>query len=210
MEKQTNIPVTYAFFETYITSGDYMAIKIFIDQGHNPSGPNTGAEGNGLREQDITYIVGRYLYNLLINNGNFEVRLSRNTPTEVLGTSNSTSLRERVRRANEWPADYFISIHVNGSTNPSANGTEGYVYATETQSYYLAEHMVNAIVNRMGTQKRGVFARPSLYVLRRTAMPAVLMELAYISNASDAEKLRDDPYGFAYAMYEGILVYFGL
>ena len=187
-----------------------MAIKIFIDQGHNPSGPNTGAEGNGLREQDITYIVGRYLYDLLVSNGNFEVRLSRNTPTEVLGTSNLTSLQTRVNMANEWDADYFISIHVNGSTNPSANGTEAYVYADETQSYYLADSMVNAIVRRMGTVKRGVFARPSLYVLRRTDMPAVLMELAYISNASDAQKLRDDPYGFAYAMYTGILSYFNL
>ena len=187
-----------------------MAIKIFIDQGHNPSGPNTGAEGNGLKEQDITYIVGRYLYDLLINNGNFEAKLSRNSYNEILGTSNATSLRERVRRANEWGADYFISIHVNGSTNPAANGTEGYVYADETQSYYLAESMVNAIVTRMQTKKRGVFARPSLYVLRRTNMPAVLMELAYISNVSDAEKLRDDPYGFAYAMYKGILTYFNL
>ena len=70
--------------------------------------------------------------------------------------------------------------------------------------------MVNAIVNRMGTRKRGVFARPSLYVLRRTAMPAVLMELAYISNVSDAQKLESDPYGFAYAMYSGILRYFNL
>jgi len=187
-----------------------MAIKIFIDQGHNPSGPNTGAEGNGLREQDITYIVGRYLYDLLLNNGNFEVRLSRNSSTEVLGTSNLTSLQTRVRLANDWDADYFISIHVNGSTNPSANGTEAYVYATETQAYYLGESMVNAIVQRMGTVKRGVFARPSLYVLRRTNMPAVLVELAYISNPSDAEKLDEDPYGFAYAMYTGILSYFNL
>lgn len=187
-----------------------MAIKIFIDQGHNPSGPNTGAEGNGLKEQDITYIVGRYLYDLLISNGNFEARLSRNSPTEVLGTSNLTSLQTRVNAANNWGADYFISIHVNGSTNPSANGTEAYVYADDTQSYFLAEHMVNAIVERMGTVKRGVFARPSLYVLRKTEMPAVLVELAYISNFPDARKLRDDPYGFAYAMYTGILRYFNL
>ena len=187
-----------------------MAIKIFLDQGHNPSGPNTGAEGNGLKEQDITYIVGRFLNELLVNNGNFEVRLSRNTTDEILGTSNLTSLQERVRRANEWGADYFISIHVNGSTNPSANGTEGYVYAEETQAYYLAQSMVNFIVARMGTAKRGVFERPSLYVLRKTEMPAVLMELAYISNISDATKLRDDPYGFAYAMYMGILNYFNL
>ncbi len=42
-----------------------MAIRIFIDQGHNPSGINAGAEGNGLREQDVTYNVGIYLANLL-------------------------------------------------------------------------------------------------------------------------------------------------
>ena len=42
-----------------------MPIRIFIDQGHNPSGPNAGAEGNGLREQDVTYNVGIYLAELL-------------------------------------------------------------------------------------------------------------------------------------------------
>ena len=83
-----------------------MAIKIFVDQGHNPSGPNTGAEGSGLLEQDVTYAVGVYLADLLRADPRFEVRLSRNTPDEILGTSNATSLAERVRLANEWPADY--------------------------------------------------------------------------------------------------------
>ena len=54
-----------------------MAIRIFIDQGHNPSGPNTGAEGNGLIEQEITYTVGLYLAELLSADPRFEVRLSR-------------------------------------------------------------------------------------------------------------------------------------
>ena len=90
-----------------------MAIKIFIDQGHNPSGPNTGAEGFGLKEQDITYQVGKELAELLRADDRFEVRLSRNTPEERLGTSNTTSLAARVRAANAWPADYFISIHAN-------------------------------------------------------------------------------------------------
>jgi len=89
-----------------------LAIRIFVDQGHNPSGFNAGAEGNGLREQDITYAVGAYLADLLAADPRFEVRTSRNSPTEVLGTSNATSLRERVNMANSWPADYFISIHV--------------------------------------------------------------------------------------------------
>ena len=87
-----------------------MAIKIFVDQGHNPSGPNTGAEGSGLLEQDVTYAVGVYLADLLRADPRFEVRLSRSTPEEILGTSNATSLAERVRLANEWPA-YFPDKH---------------------------------------------------------------------------------------------------
>ena len=62
-------------------------IKVFIDQGHNPTNPNAGAEGNGLREQDIVYEVGRRLAILLNANPNYEARLSRNSPTEILGTS---------------------------------------------------------------------------------------------------------------------------
>ena len=110
-----------------------MAIKIFIDQGHNPSGPNTGAEGNGLVEQDITYAVGQYLAELLRADPQFEVRLSRNAPDEILGTSNATSLAARVQAANDWPADYFISIHCNANENPAINGTEVYVYQEGTR-----------------------------------------------------------------------------
>lgn len=187
-----------------------MAIKIFIDQGHNPSGVNTGAEGNGLKEQDVTYEVGRRLFNLLESNPNFEARLSRPDPETVLGTSNRTSLAERVYLANSWPADYFLSIHTNGSTNPAANGTEVYVYRADTPAYFLAQDILSAIVNRMGTRDRGVRENPSLYVLRNTDMPAALIELAYISNPQDAQKLASDPQGFATAIYSGILSYFGL
>lgn len=54
-----------------------MAIRIFIDQGHNPSGHNAGAEGNGLREQDVTYNVGIYLASLLNDDVRFQARVSR-------------------------------------------------------------------------------------------------------------------------------------
>jgi N-acetylmuramoyl-L-alanine amidase len=86
-----------------------MATKIFIDQGHNPQGVNAGAEGLGLREQDITYDVGIYLRDILNEDPRFEARVSRPTPETVLGTSNATSLAARVNAANDWPADYFLS-----------------------------------------------------------------------------------------------------
>jgi len=185
-----------------------MAIKIFIDQGHNPGGVNGGAEGNGLREQDITYNVGIYLRDLLNNDYRFDAISSRNSPTEILGTNNTSSLAERVRKANEWGADYFISIHVNAAENPSFNGTEIFVYNSATPVYYMAEDILEEIVDQVGTKNNGVKINKTLYVLRRTTMPAMLIELAFITNVQDAEKLLNNQYLFASAIYDGILDFF--
>lgn len=186
-----------------------MPIRIFIDQGHNPQGVNAGAEGNGLREQDINYNVGSYLKELLDGDPRFQARVSRRTPTESLGTSNATSLRARVDMANSWPANYFISIHCNSNPSPTLNGTEAYVYQQNTQAYWLAQHILNGIVQQTGIRDNGVRINPSLYVLRKTKMPAVLAELGYLSNPRDAEKLRNDQWGFAQGIYLGLLSYFG-
>lgn len=187
-----------------------MAIKIFIDQGHNPMNPNAGAEGFGLREQDITYDIGRRLGELLMSDPNFEVRLSRNTPNEQLGTSNSTSLAARVNGAIGWGANYFISLHANASVNPEISGTEGYAYSMNSEGYWLGEEIIDSISDFTGLENKGMFVRPSLYVLRRTPMPAVLIEMGYITNENDAFLLSQRPQAFADAIYEGILSYFGL
>ncbi len=187
-----------------------LAIKIFIDQGHNPSGyHNSGATANGLFEQDITYQVGTYLADLLNNDPRFDARVSRPTPTTVLGTTNASSLAERVRMANEWPADYFISIHGNANPNPAINGTEIYLYRFNTQAHWMAQHIMNGITQAVGTKNNGIRLNPSLYVLRRTQMPSQLVELGYLTNTSDAQKLRDNQYQFARGIYNGILRYFG-
>lgn len=187
-----------------------MPIRIFVDQGHNPYGFNAGAEGFGLREQDITYIVGAYLADLLTADPRFVVAVSRQTPTEVLGYSNASSLRQRVEMANAWNADYFISIHTNANNNPAVNGTEGYVYSLDLPVAGLAADIVAEIVRRVGTKNNGVIANPALYVLRRTNMPAVLVELAYITNYEDAMLLSSAQYQFAYGIYVGLLNYLGL
>ena len=187
-----------------------MAIKIFIDQGHNPTGyHNTGAVGNGLVEQDVNYLVGTYLANLLNNDSRFDALVSRQTPTTVLGTTNASSLAERVRMANNWGANYFISIHGNANVNPAINGTEIYIYQYGTQANWLAERVLKGITQAVGTKDNGIRLNQSLYVLRRTQMPSILVEMGYLTNVNDAQKLRDNPYGFAYGMYQGILEYFG-
>lgn len=187
-----------------------MAIKIYIDQGHNPSPPNTGAEGNGYREQDITYQVGVRLGELLRSNGNFDVRLSRPTPTTQLGTSNASSLSARVNEANSWGADYFISIHTNASVSQNARGTEVLVYSSPSRSSSLAEAILRELTSLTGFPSRGVKLRPGLYVLRKTNMPAVLIELGFISNPYEAEFMANNPTLQAQGIYRGILDYLSL
>ena len=185
-------------------------IKIYIDQGHNPSGFNTGAEGNGFYEQDITYEVGVLLYDLLAMNPSFTPRLSRPTPSTVLGTSNSSSLTERVRQANTWGADIFLSLHTNAAENNRASGSEALIYSrSSTVAYNLATDILEQLNLVTGLRNRGVIERPGLYVLKRTQMPAVLVEMGFISNSYDAELMAYSPGLFAEGIYRGIVEYLG-
>ncbi len=184
--------------------------KIYIDQGHNPENPNAGAVGNGLREQDVTYRVGQELATLLRRSGNWDVRLSRPTPETLLGTSNASSLRARVNDANSWGTDYFISIHTNASDNTNASGVEAFAYSRPSRAFSLGEDIVQGIVNVTGLRDRGMKVRPGLYVLKNTSMPAVLVEIGFITNPGDAAIMRNDPELFAEGIYQGIVEYTGV
>ena len=97
-----------------------MAVKIFVDQGHNPYGVNAGAEAFGVREQDITYLVGAYLVDILNADPRFDAIASRQTPDEILGYDNNSSLRERVDMANTWGAFTQMPIPIRRSMAPNA------------------------------------------------------------------------------------------
>ena len=187
-----------------------MAIKIYIDQGHNPKNPNAGAEGNGLREQDLVFRIGIELAALLRANPEFEVRLSRPTEQSQIGSSNSESLRLRVNDANAWGADYFISLHTNASELASASGVEAFAYSEPSVAFSLGEDILYWLNQTTGLKNRGMKVRSGLYVLRKTAMPAVLVELGFITNPSDAALMRDRPDLFAEGIYRGILEYTGV
>ena len=186
-----------------------MAIKIYIDQGHNPMNPNAGAEGNGYREQDLMYTIGKALEARLDANPNFEARTSRNSPDEILGTSTAESLAARVNDANAWGADYFISLHANASDITSASGSEAFVFRLDSEAERFAESILVGLTEATGLQDRGVFARPTLYVLRKTKMPATLLEIGFITNPADARLMAENPNLIATGIYNGILRYFG-
>ena len=183
--------------------------KIFIDQGHNPTGShNTGAFQNDLHEEDITYSVGKKLESLLKNNQKFEVKVSRPSADTVLGIDRDSSLNERCNMANSWGADVMISIHCNSFTSESANGTECYVYKLEDEnSKKLADLILDSIVSKLGTKKRKVVSE-EFRVLKNTNMTSVLVEMAFLSNKADSELLKNRQDDFAKAIYDAIVSYF--
>ena len=208
-----------ALFEICLTGGRTWAImhgaaseddkiRIYIDQGHNPLPyHNNGAEGNGLYEQDITFDVGCRLAELLIKDGRFEVCLSRPNADTVLGTDTASSLKTRVDGAESFNADYFISLHVNSYTQDTTNGIE--VFASEAyESYSFGNALLEGMVDATNLKTRGMKPSSELYVLEHTDMPAVLLEMGFISNTDDAALLSENPERFAEGIYNGILDYF--
>ena len=187
-----------------------MPYKIFIDQGNNPMNPNAGAEYDGVREQDITFTVGRRLYALLSVDPRFTAELSRPDPTTQLGTTIQESLQARVQAAKRFGADFFISLHANAAADASVSGSEAFVYSLESPANCLAFSILTGLHDKTCLNNRGVFARPGLYVLRRTSMPAVLVEFGFLSNEYDRRLMVEDPDAFAQGVYEGLLSYYGL
>lgn len=191
-------------------------IKIYIDQGHNPFSPthppswNTGASNEklGLYEQDLTYEIGMLLYDLLMQDDRFEVRLSRPTADTILGTDNDSALDFRVNDAAAWGADYFISLHINSYSSSSASGLELCYTTRDTIGKELGTELIDALAEATGLRIRDPKLKEDLRVLKNAKMPATLVEMGFISNENDAILLRDHPELFAQGLYDGIQAYF--
>lgn len=183
-------------------------MKIFIDPGHG--GPDPGATGNGVIEEFVNLNVSLELARLLRDAG-FDVRLYRTTSDENVLANKNQDLRSRAQTANEWGADYFISIHTNSSERPAAQGVEAYVYRLGTTSERLAQSIVDSVSDNLGSVNRGVM-QANFAVLRRTNMPAVLVELGYLTNSTEALNLNSPAWqkAVAAAIFEGIVDYTGL
>ena len=185
-------------------------IRIYIDQGHNPTSyHNSGATANGLYEQDVTFLVGRLLAEYLKTDGRFEVQLSRPNKSVVLGTDNKSSLMARVEGAAAFNADYLISLHTNSFDQDTAKGIEVYVANKTGEAYVFGETLLNGLIESTNLNNRGMKENSEFDILEYSTMPAVLVELGFITNATDAALLGEHPELFAKGMYDGILDYFG-
>ena len=151
-------------------------MKIVLNPGHGPKSSGVfdpGAVGPaGTREADVNLAVAKLLKALLEAAG-LETPLIRDG-----------DLGDVVSQANASGADYFISIHCNAASSSAAHGTETYIYKADSQAKKLAEAIQAAAAAELGTADRGV-KTADFYVLRKTAMPALLIELAFVSNPEE-------------------------
>lgn len=154
---------------------------IVLDPGHGDYDP--GAVGNGVNEKDVNLQIALIVRDKLVSDG-YTVMMTREDDTFV-------SLSDRAEYANSLNADLFISIHNNSAENSSAKGTE-VLCNFSTNGKQLAENILNEIVKRIDTVDRGLKDGSRMAVIRRTSMPAVIVEGLFISNSSDAKKLKDN------------------
>ena len=186
---------------------------IVIDPGHG--GNDSGAIGpTGVMEKTVTLNIALRLQKLLEAEG-ATVYMTRSTDTEVspkgANASDIEELQARCDVANNHDADIFISIHNDSFTNGAAKGTTGYYYSRgSAKSRDLADKVRSGVIDQIGTQSRGTQSC-NFYVVKHTAMPATLVEVAFISNPEEEKLLNsaDGAQKAAQGIADGIADYFG-
>jgi N-acetylmuramoyl-L-alanine amidase len=171
---------------------------VIVDPGHGGSDP--GAVGiGGIQEADVVLDISQQVASILEQQG-VQVVITRNSDVDV-------ELQPRVDIAEQANATLFVSIHANAidMSRPDVNGTSVYYYSS---GQALAQTVQDAIVQDLGMQDRGIHTA-RFFVLRKTSMPSILVETAFVTGADDAKKLADSNWRsqMASAIASGVLQY---
>ncbi len=192
---------TTSIDDTNTSSGG--KISLVIDAGHG--GADSGATGNGLAEKNLNLAIVLAAKKYFSRDSKFKVYYTR--------TSDSyPSLTNRCKLANTQNVDMFICVHIN-SASASANGTETLWNPKRNSSTAkkgltsreLATALHNSTVDATGFKNRGLKSRTDLCVLNRTNMPACLIEYGFISNKTEARKMKLSTSLYGKALYQSVV-----
>lgn len=168
---------------------------IALDAGHGGSDP--GAVYKGRQEKDDTLDLTLAVGDILKKNG-IDVYYTRTTDEYETPFKKATD-------ANNSGADLFVSIHRNSSENPNQySGVETLVYSDTGLKAEVARNINNQLEDA-GFKNLGVDERKNLVVLKRTKMPAVLVEVGFINNDKDNYLFDEEFDSIAQAIADGIL-----
>ena len=176
-------------------------ITIAIDPGHGGHDPG-GVVGNVL-EKDVNLAIAEKLATLIDKHSGLKSFLTRSSDVTVKNL-------DRLKSAEEAGAILYLSVHTNSYSDPHVHGTEVLVDDTRPKndpSWLLAESVQKALVVATGTRDRGVKSQ-SLY-LEHTRLPAVSVEVGFLTAADEGAKLLDPTYQdkIAHGLLNGIVTY---
>jgi N-acetylmuramoyl-L-alanine amidase len=174
--------------------------KVVIDPGHG--GKDVGAIGaSGQYEKSFTLSLSSKVKERLEQDPDIEVYMTRTEDRFI-----SQESRGRPKLANDLNADLFLSIHGNTFADSSVSGTETFYYHRNSKSF--AEIIHEKLVEATGFHDRGV-KKENFFVVKDTEMPAVLLEVGYLTNPNDESVMLTDPFQdrVATAIVEGIREY---
>jgi len=186
--------------------------KIVVDPGHGGNDP--GAKSYlGLREKKINLEVALKLKKYLSQVGIYCL-LTREDDRDFCEAtiqylaSKRHDLSYRAKIANDYQADLFISIHANSFPSPKYHGAQTFFDTKNSESKKLAQTIQKQLIMQLGKNKRHI--KPGNFrVLQEVQMPAVMVEIGFLSNPEEAALLADSNYcdRIAQAIYAGIINY---
>jgi N-acetylmuramoyl-L-alanine amidase len=161
---------------------------VVIDPGHGGTDP--GAVYGGINEKDLNLDIAKRL-NELLKSKNIKTYMTREDDVFV-------GLYERAYIANDMKATLFVSIH-NNAYYTKYKGTETLYYPQVTSSSgfngkRFAQIVQDELIKALGTHNRGIVERPNLVVLKATKMPAILAEIAFMTNSEDLANLKSEEF----------------
>jgi N-acetylmuramoyl-L-alanine amidase len=187
---------------------------IVIDPGHG--GIDAGAKGRaGVLEKDVVLDIGLRLAQLFNRAAVYTV-LTRNSDEGLIDSGNSSGggwirldLEGRVALATEHNADLFISIHANSFPEPVWSGAQTFYHSKSNQAKELAIAIQKELVSGLGPNLRKAKTGDDYYVLRKSTMPAVIVEVGFLSNPREESLLAQADYRqqVAEAIFHGTVNY---
>jgi len=177
-------------------------VKIFIDPGHGGTDP--GASGHGLLEKNVTLQISKIIRDMLSAYEGVQVKMSRDTDKTV-------SLTTRTNMANDWGADFLLSVHIN-SDKQTANGYEDYIFPGTNVPETTYQNLIHQeVIKETDFRDRGK-KEANFHMLRESNMPAILTENGFIDNPTDAANLSRFAYleRIAYGHVQGLVRAFRL
>ena len=158
-------------------------MKIFLNPGHSLKYDPGAIGANGTKECEINAKIAKVTAERLRKAGH-----------DVIVYQQQKRLADVAEMANASGASLFVSIHCNSAVNKQAKGSETWYYTGSTKGAKFATKIQLEIIKAINTRDRGVKSSRTLYILRKTVMPAVLCEVAFISNKDECAMLSQGEY----------------